>query len=50
MRRTAFKGRKLFQGVLCRLDYAERVVAIFSRQIQSEHSDIFPPYYPDCIL
>ena len=27
-RRTAFKRRELFQDVLCRRDYAERVVAI----------------------
>ena len=27
MRRTAFKRRELFQDVLCRRDYAERVVA-----------------------
>ena len=36
MRRTAFKGSELFQDVLCRLDYAERVVASFATQIQSE--------------
>ena len=29
MQRTAFKGRELFHDVLCRLDYAERVVASF---------------------
>ena len=29
MRHTAFKRRELFQDVLCRRDYAERVVAIF---------------------
>ena len=29
MQRTAFKGRELFQDVLYRLDYAERVVASF---------------------
>ena len=34
---TAFKRRELFQDVLCCRDYAERVVAIFSRQIQPEH-------------
>ena len=34
-RRTAFKRRKSFQDVLCRRDYAYRVVAIFSNQIQS---------------
>ena len=37
MRRTSFKRRELFQDVLCRRDYAERVVAIFANQIQSEH-------------
>ena len=34
MRRTAFKQRELFQDVLCRCDYAERVVASFSHKIQ----------------
>ena len=29
MQRTAFKRRELFQNVLCRHDYDERVVAIF---------------------
>ena len=36
MRHTAFKLRELFQYVLCRRDYAERLVARFSHQIQSE--------------
>ena len=36
MRRTAFKRRELSQNVLCRRDYAERVVARLSHQIQSE--------------
>ena len=36
MRRTAFKRCELFQDVLCRRDYAERVVASFANQIQSE--------------
>ena len=35
MRRTAFKRRELFQDVLCRRDYYERVVARFAHQIQS---------------
>ena len=35
LRSTAFKGRELFQDVLCRRDYAERVVASFANQIQS---------------
>ena len=33
----AFKQRELFQAVLCRRDYAERVVASFDNQIQSEY-------------
>ena len=37
MWRTAFKRRELFQDVICRRDYAERVVAIFANQIQSEY-------------
>ena len=37
MRRKAFKRRELFQDVLCRRDYAERVVASFSNQIQYEY-------------
>ena len=36
MRRTAFKRHELFQYALCRHDYAERVVASFANQIQSE--------------
>ena len=35
MRRTAFKRRELFQDVICRRDYAERVVESFSNQIKS---------------
>ena len=35
MRRRAFKRQELSQYVLCRRDYAERVVARFSNQIQS---------------
>ena len=37
MRRKAFKRRELFQDVLCRRDYAERVVASFANQIKSEY-------------
>ena len=37
MRRTAFKRRELFQDILCRRDYAERVVESFDNQIQSEY-------------
>ena len=36
MRHTAFKQRELFQDVLCRRDYSERVVPNFDSQIQSE--------------
>ena len=35
--RTAFKRRELFQDVLCRRDYADRVVESFANQIQSEY-------------
>ena len=37
MRRTAFKQSELFQDVLCRRDYAERLVARFDNQIQPEY-------------
>ena len=37
MRHTAFKQRELFQDVLCHRDYAERIVAGFANQIQSEY-------------
>ena len=33
---TVFKRRELFQDILFRRDYAERVVAIFADQTQSE--------------
>ena len=36
LRRTSFKCRKIFQDILCRRDYAEKVVARFADQIQSE--------------
>ena len=35
MRRTALKQRELFQDVIFRRDYANRLVAIFDNQIQS---------------
>ena len=35
IRHTAFKRRELFQDVICRRDYSERVVANFSNHIQS---------------
>ena len=34
LRHIAFKRGELFQDVLCRCDYAERVVASFANQIQ----------------
>ena len=37
MQRTAFKRRELYQDVLCRRDYADRVVASFANPIQSEY-------------
>ena len=37
MQCTDFKRRELFQDVLCRRDYTERLVARFSNQIQSEY-------------
>ena len=37
IRRTAFKRRGLFQDVLCRRYYAERVVTRFDHQMQSEY-------------
>ena len=33
MQRTAFKRRELFQDIICRHDYAERVVAKFAHKI-----------------
>ena len=39
MRCTVFKRCELFQDVICRRDYDERVVASFSNQIQSEYYD-----------
>ena len=35
MQCMAFKRRELFQDVLCRSDYAERLVARFAHKIQS---------------
>ena len=35
IRHTSFKQRELFQDVICRRDYAERVVASFANKIQS---------------
>ena len=39
MRRTDFKQRRLFQDVICRCDYAERVNARFAYQIKLEYYD-----------
>ena len=36
MWRIAFKLRELFQDVICRRDYSERLFARFANQIQSE--------------
>ena len=35
MRRKAFKLRELFQYVLCRFDYYDRLVVSFDNKIQS---------------
>ena len=35
--RTSFKQRELFQDVLCRCDYSERVVESSANKIQSEY-------------
>ena len=37
MQRKYFKQRGLYKDVLCRCDYAKRVVASFANQIQSEY-------------
>ena len=37
MKGTSFKRHELFQDVLCRRDYTDMEVAIFSHQIQSEY-------------
>ena len=37
MQRTSFKRRGLFQDVLYRRDYADRVVATFAHQIKPEY-------------
>ena len=37
MQRTAFKKRELFQYIICRRDYSERVAARFSHQIQLKY-------------
>ena len=37
IRRTTFKRREIFQDVIGRRDYAERVVASFANQIKSEY-------------
>ena len=40
LRQTAFKRRESFQDVLCRRDYAERLVDSFPHQIQSQYYGI----------
>ena len=42
MRRTAFKQRGSFQDVLCRRDYAERVVESFDNQIYMYEQESLP--------
>ena len=37
---TAFKCRKSLQDVICRCNYYERVVAIFSHLIKSEYYSV----------
>ena len=37
LRRTVFKRRDLFQDVLCRRNYTERVVASFANKIKAEY-------------
>ena len=37
IRCTAFKQHELFQDVLCRHDYAGRLIASFANKIQSEY-------------
>ena len=37
MRRRSFKRSELFKDVLCRRDYAERIVASFANKIQPEY-------------
>ena len=37
LRQTAFKRRELIQDVLCRRDYAERIVESFANKIKSEY-------------
>ena len=37
IQRTAFKRCELFQDVLCRHNYSERLVSSFVHQIQSEY-------------
>ena len=37
MQHTAFKRHKLFQDVLCRCDYSERMVSNFANKIQSKY-------------
>ena len=37
LRLISFKRQELFQDVLCRRDYDDRVVASFAHKIQSEH-------------
>ena len=49
LQRTAFKRREFFQDALCRLDYAEMVVASFANQIQSEYYGVNRYVSIECI-
>ena len=49
LQQTSFKPRELFQDVLCHCDYAERVVANFTDQIQYFLSFFFSPVLRDPI-
>ena len=48
-RQTAFKRRESFRYVLCHRDYAERLVASFSHQIQSDYYGVNRSLYIDVI-
>ena len=58
MRRTAFKRRELFQGVLCcrGRDGVVEFISVYgaamkcSNVIPSIDTYLFPPYYPDWVL
>ena len=49
MRRTVFKRGELYQYILCRCDYAERIVANFAHEIQSEYYGVNISVCMECI-